>query len=182
VEYDNIQLTAPTNLDLLADAALQPVSTIRDLNPELLTTLAPAGFQIHVPKGTAQTALAALEAVPAPNRNAWRLHHVTAGDTLSTIAVAYHTTTDRIVAANTSTDSLETGDLLLIPAAYHAPAPAYGRNHPVRRTSLLGAGAGQTHKTQTRTSQARTKLVTARHLSSPALHRKAVVSTASLQH
>ena len=65
VEYDSIQLTAPTNLNLIADATMQPLSAIQDLNPSLLRVVAPSGFQIHVPKGSAETAQAALESVPA---------------------------------------------------------------------------------------------------------------------
>ena len=183
VEYENIQLTAATNLDLLADAALQPVSTIRDLNPALLTTVAPAGFQIHVPKGAAQTTLAALETVPAPNRNAWRLHHVMAGDTLATIAQSYHTTAERIVAANNSADSLEAGDVLLIPASYHAPAPAvlHGRTRSAHRKGSLAASLRQSHGVEARVSSARTKFAATRHVSTSALHRRALVHTASLQ-
>lgn len=183
VEYENIQLTAPTNIDLLADAALQPVSTIRDLNPELLTTVAPAGFQIHVPRGTGQSTLAALETVPASNRNAWRLHHVTAGDTLATIAQTYHTTAGRIVAANNSTDSLEAGDLLLIPAAYHAPVRmmTHSSSRVARRRTASHSSVGSTHEVSMRTPRTRTKIVAAHRVSTSALHRKALIRTASLQ-
>jgi membrane-bound lytic murein transglycosylase D len=119
VQYDSVQLTADTSLDLIADAAMQPVSVIRDLNPSLLGSVAPAGFQVHVPSGTAQTALAALESVPAQNRNAWRLHHVESGDTLAAIARSYHLPAQRIAEVNHSTDTLAAGDVLLIPAIYH---------------------------------------------------------------
>ena len=184
VEYENIQLTAPTNLDLLADAALQPVSTIRDLNPALLTSVAPAGFQIHVPKGTGQSTLAALETVPAPNRNAWRLHHVTAGDTLATIAQTYHTTADRIVAVNNSTDSLEAGDVLLIPAVYHVPAPLRSHTRATRRRAISDSIPGVRHGASLHpsTAQSRTKVAASHHVAGPVLHRKALVHTASLQH
>jgi len=119
VEYDSIQLTADTSLELIADATMQPISVIRDLNPSLLRSVAPAGFQIHVPSGAAQTAQNALESVPAANRNAWRLHHVESGDTLAAIARSYHLPMARIAQVNPSTDTLAAGDVLLIPAAYH---------------------------------------------------------------
>ena len=90
LEYDSIKVSAATHLDLIADATLQPVSVIRDLNPSLLGRLAPAGFEVHVPKGTAGATQEALESVPAGNRQAWRLHHVEAGDTLAAIAKLYH--------------------------------------------------------------------------------------------
>ena len=116
VEYDSIRLTAPTHVDLIADATMQPVSVIRDLNPSLLGRLAPAGFQAHVPSGTAAATQEALESVPASSRHAWRLHHVSSGDTLAAIAKVYNLTPERIVAVNGSADSLEAGDTLVIPA------------------------------------------------------------------
>ena len=125
-DYDNIQLSATTNLNLIADAAMQPLSTIRDLNPSLLKQVAPAGFQIHVPKGAAEATQAALESVPAANRNAWRLHHVDTGDTLEAIARTYHLSTDRILAVNHTSDALGKGDVLLIPASFYRE-PVAGR-------------------------------------------------------
>jgi membrane-bound lytic murein transglycosylase D len=119
LEYEPIQLTAATNLNLIADATMQPLSTIRDLNPSLLKLVAPAGFRIYVPKGSAGTTQAALESVPANNRLAWRIHHVDTGDTLEAIAKTYHLSTDRILAVNRSSDNMGKGDLLLIPAAFH---------------------------------------------------------------
>ncbi len=121
-EYDNIQLSATTNLNLIADAAMQPLSTIRDLNPSLLRQVAPSGFQIHVPKGSAVATQAALESVPAASRNAWRIHHVDTGDTLEAIARTYHLSTDRILAVNHTSDTLDKGDVLLIPASFHSEA------------------------------------------------------------
>jgi membrane-bound lytic murein transglycosylase D len=119
IEYDNLQLSASTNLNLIADATMQPLSVIRDLNPALLKMVAPAGFQIHVPKGSAETTQAALESVPSENRLSWRLHHVETGDTLETIAKAYHLSADRITAVNGNASSLDKGNTLLIPAVYH---------------------------------------------------------------
>ncbi len=119
VEYESIQMDAPTNLELIADASQQPASVIRDLNPSLLRNLAPAGLQVHVPKGAAETTLAALRSVPAANRDAWRLHHVQLGDTLASVASQYHSAPQRITAANSAADSLEAGELLLVPVSFH---------------------------------------------------------------
>ena len=101
IEYDTIRVTAKTNLNLVSDATLQPLSTIRDLNPAILGASAPEGYDVHVPKGSGEATLASLEAIPAGNRDAWRLHHVTANDTLATIAKAYNTAPERILAVNT---------------------------------------------------------------------------------
>lgn len=176
VEYDNIQLVASTNLNLIADATMQPLSVIRDLNPSLLRTVAPAGFQIHVPKGTGTSTQAALETVPAENRMAWRLHHVESGDTLATIAKSYHLAPERIVAVNQATDSLEAGDILLIPAVYHEESSRSVKAH--RRSSSKGrTTTSHTHKTNVRNGA---HIAASRRLSPQVLHRKAAVRTASL--
>ncbi len=132
IEYDSIQVSAPTNLNLVADATMQPVSVIKELNPSLLKQVAPAGFLLHVPKGLSEATQASLEIVPAANRNAWRLHHVESGDTLTTVAKTYHLTANSIAAVNPDkSSSLEKGNVLLIPAVWHEePAGA-----KTRRTS-----------------------------------------------
>ena len=133
VDYDSLQLSASTNLNLVADATMQPLSVIRDLNPALLKMVAPAGFQIHVPKGSAGTAQAALDLVPAENRTAWRLHHIESGDTLETIARTYHLSADRITAVNQASTSLNAGNTLLIPVVYHEEVqPSRARFRSIR--------------------------------------------------
>jgi peptidoglycan lytic transglycosylase D len=133
-EWDSIQLEAPTNLELIADAAEQPVSVIRDLNPELLRNVAPAGLSIHVPKGAADSTVTELAAVPAGKRDTWRLHRVVLGDTLASLALRYHSSVQGIAAANRGLlGALEAGERLLIPAAFHE-AP----NQPTRSVRKSG--------------------------------------------
>jgi membrane-bound lytic murein transglycosylase D len=179
VEYDSIRLTAATNLNLIADATLQPLSVIRDLNPALLTMVAPAGFEAHVPKGAASDTQAALETVPASNRQAWRLHHVEAGDTLTTIAKSYHLAPERIVAVNNNSDTLEAGDTLLIPAIYH-PDLARRTSHGRAKLTRLSGGRTQARSSKA-TLQRGTHVVASRRPSPQVLHRKAAVRTASLE-
>lgn len=177
VEYDTLRLTAATNLNLIADATLQPVSVIRDLNPALLRTVAPTGYEVHLPKGTAESAEAALETVPPGNRQAWRLHHVESGDTLATIAKAYHLAPERIVAVNQVADSLSAGDVLLIPAVYHEEAQSVRtRSHSHSRH---GASVLASHKSASPQRGART--TANRHVPVQVLHRKAAVRTAGLE-
>jgi membrane-bound lytic murein transglycosylase D len=175
VEYDSISLSAPTNLNLIADATMQPISVIRDLNPSLLTMVAPSGFQVHLPKDTSESAQAALESVPAANRQAWRLHHVTTGDTLATIARSYHVTPERIVQVNNQSDTLEAGDTLMIPAVYVAPPK------PSRRSAVHGRETAKTQAHHGAAIQSRTRVTAARHVPPRILHRKAAVHTAGLQ-
>lgn len=154
IQYDNIHLEAATNIELVADAAQQPVSFVRDLNPALLNNLAPAGYDLHVPKGDGSATLAALQSVPAENRNSWRLHHVEAGETLEAIAREYHVTTGRIVAVNDGTSSLDAGDTLLIPAVYHPPVVHRARTRSTRSTRSRSTSSHRvsSHKTASRRS------------------------------
>ncbi len=177
VAYDSIQLTASTSLDLLADATLQPISVIRDLNPSLLRSVAPSGFRVHIPSGSSESAQAALEQVPSANRNAWRLHHVETGDTLEAIAKSYHLPAQRIVAVNRTADSLEAGDVLLIPAVYHE------EKHLVKRSSRLSKGRSRAGSSKSHSSALRvTHVAASRHVPAQNLHRRATIHTAGLLH
>ncbi len=167
LQYDTIHVNASTNLNLVADAAMQPVSEIRELNPALLTNVAPAGFSVHVPKGSGQTTMTALETVPAENRLAWRLHHVESGDTLQTIARSYHLSTSRVAEVNQGAEQLEAGNVLLIPAVYH-PEVFARKTRASRRSRVMRRS---------------THIAASRHVSSQAAsHRhRAPVQTASLR-
>lgn len=171
VEYESIQVDAPTNLELIADAAQQPVSVIRDLNPSLLRNLAPAGLQVHVPKGAAETTLAALQSVPAANRDAWRLHHVQLGDTLASVALQYHSSPQRISAANSTADSLEAGELLLVPVSFHDESHA-----PKGISKKSSRNTVRTAVSSTSSSHPAASAKVSPH----PIHRKAVLHTASL--
>ncbi len=123
LEYETVDLDAPTNVLLIADAAERPVTEIRELNPALLKGVAPAGYSLHVPKGAAALVREALESVPESRRASWRLHRVGHGETLSVIAKRYSTPVAALASANgtPALDSPEAGDRLLIPAAYKEP-------------------------------------------------------------
>lgn len=122
MQFDTINVTAPTNVALIADAADVPVAEIRELNPSLLKSVVPVGYEVRVPTERATTVTEALESVPEEKRAAWRLHRVASGDTLASIARRYSTAANSIVAVNQNLDSTffeapEDGELLLIPAA-----------------------------------------------------------------
>jgi membrane-bound lytic murein transglycosylase D len=173
LDYDSMPIEANTSVSLIADAAQQPVSLIHDLNPSLLNNVVPAGYSVHLPKGTAQTAIAALETVPEQNRNAWRLHHVAAGETLEAIARQYHTPAERIVAVNRGADSLDAGDVLLIPAVYHQPPPVRVRSRRYAKSYVSPMSSAHSVSTRHKAHSQAAKL------GPGVLHRKAAVRTAS---
>ena len=143
--FDTVRLSAPTHLALLADAADSSVSDLRDLNPSVLKNVAPADSEVRVPTGSARSVLSALDAVPADKRASWRLHRVSAGDTLPQIVRRYGAAPSAILAANRSLgeawfDHPRVGDLVLIPLAPRAAAVT----KTARRPSAQNKPAGST--------------------------------------
>jgi len=125
LEYDTIELSSPTSLTLVSDITDTPLSELAALNPAVLRNIAPESYSLHVPKGAAKQLMASLQLVPAEHRDSWRLHHVSAGESISAIAKRYSVSPSAIVAANNlkNDDALE-GDRLMIPAVLRSEAPA----------------------------------------------------------
>jgi len=134
LEYDSMEITSPTHLALVSDLTDTPVAELQSLNPALLKGLAPAGYSLHVPKGTGSYLRAALQMVPEERRASWRMHVVADGETLAAIGKRYRTTPGTIAAVNhMQSGAPAVGDRLLIPAVYHETAPA--QIHPSTKRS-----------------------------------------------
>jgi membrane-bound lytic murein transglycosylase D len=182
VEYDTIQMASPTSLVLVSDLTESPVSELSSLNPSVLKSIVPQGYPLHVPKGTGNNVLAALETVPAEKRNAWRVHRVSGGETLATIGKRYGVAPQSIAAANglKSIDAVE-GDRVLVPAVFREE-PAARRT--AARTATAGKSSTRTTTAARRRTPARATGTTVRKAttpSKPAPRRKpvAVAQTAS---
>lgn len=133
LEFDTIEVDAPTHLGLVADLTDAPMPELQDLNPALLKGVAPAGYVLHVPKGTGSSLSASLQMIPADRRASWRMHTVASGETLASIGKHYGMTPASIVSANgLKQASPAAGERLLIPAAYR-PVP------PPRPRALVAA-------------------------------------------
>ena len=144
VEYDTLTLDSPTSLTLIADATEHSISEIQELNPALMKPLAPAGYQLRVPKGASSGVLMALDIIPPTHRANWRLHRVTSGETLAEIAKRYSTPVAAISTANQGMSALpEAGDLLVIPAGYHVerPTPHHPKTSAHRKVSHPAAAS-----------------------------------------
>jgi membrane-bound lytic murein transglycosylase D len=128
--FDTVETAAPTSLALVSDITDTPATEMAALNPAILNGIVPEGYPLHVPKGSGNQFLAALQLIPAEHRNSWRVHRVGAGETLASISQRYATLPTSIVAANRlSSAQAAEGDRLLIPAALRVEAP-------VRRTTV----------------------------------------------
>jgi membrane-bound lytic murein transglycosylase D len=134
VEYEMIELPTPTHLALVAAAVDRPVSELKDLNPSLLKFVAPAGFTLKIPKDSRAQVEEAFQVVPAAHRDAWRVHRVESGDTVSSLAKKY-TTTASLISANNHDDLPEPGRLAAIPMALPVDRPVIARR-AVRRGAV----------------------------------------------
>jgi membrane-bound lytic murein transglycosylase D len=137
--YDTVELNAAASLSLIADLTGQPVSAIKELNPALLRDVAPAGYRLHVPKGSLAALQAGLELIPADKRLAWRVHRTEVGEDLAAVARKYGTSPASLASTNAGlTATLEPGSLVVVPAA--PPRPPVAAATRARATSLQARG------------------------------------------
>jgi membrane-bound lytic murein transglycosylase D len=123
IEYDTVELVEPANLPLVADILGVSVADIRELNPSLLKNLAPAGYSLHIPKGSASSFVATLELIPKEHRKAWRLHRAEPGETGAEICRRYGASFAALRGANTAEllAGPQPGDWVVVPAVYKEP-------------------------------------------------------------
>jgi membrane-bound lytic murein transglycosylase D len=143
VAFDTVEASAPTSLALVSDITDTPDAEMAALNPAVLKGIVPEGYPLHVPKGSGNQLLAALQLIPAEHRNSWRVHRVGAGETLVAIGKRYAALPSSIVAASglASAQAAE-GDLLLIPAALRVEAPV--RRTTIARTTIARTTVART--------------------------------------
>jgi len=165
LEYDTLEMEGPTHLALIAEAVDRPVSEIRELNPSLLRSVAPAGHAVHVPKGSLELVQAALQAVPANRRDVWRVHRLEGGETFATLAKRYGAAPSAVSLANHD-DLPETGSWIAIPAAYpgdRRPVRAVASSsHTSNHASNQAAGHSAQRKSAPRAATPRAKTPTHR--------------------
>jgi membrane-bound lytic murein transglycosylase D len=136
LEYDTVQTGGTTSLTLIADVLDTSVPELAAINPASLRGKLPENYPLHVPKGSGDQLMGALQLIPANRLDAWRMHHVASGDTLAAIGKRYGVTPAAIVAANhLEASQVVEGDRLLIPAAARPEAPARPALSPSHRRS-----------------------------------------------
>ncbi len=177
LEYDTVDLKCPTNIALVADALNVPVSEVRDMNPALLRSVAPAGYALHIAKGDSNMLMSALSNVPSEHRSTWRMHRVQRGETLAEVARAFSTPASSIAAANRSLvlEAPEEGDVLIIPASYNPDAPARAKakhSRGSRRTATRSNASS--HRTSRTASSRRSR---AHNVADRILHHRAGTRT-----
>lgn len=142
LEYDTVEIGAPTNVALLSDLTETPGPELLALNPSLLKSVVPDGYSLHVPKGKGSPLMASLQLIPAEHRISWRMHRVATGETLATIGKHFGVTSVSIASANglRAAQAAE-GDWLMIPAGLRADTS-------VRRTASHASAGHQRSATR----------------------------------
>jgi len=126
VSYDKVKIDYSVDIRLVAQCIDVPPTTLQDLNPSLLRLTTPKDkpFELHLPAGTRDLYLSAIEPIPIAMREWWRYHPVAEGDTLPSIARTYRTSVDAIERVNhlQQSDELkpETKLIIPIPAGRHS--------------------------------------------------------------
>lgn len=121
LEYDTIEVYSNTSLQLAADAAGVPVTTMQDMNPAILRNVVPSGYFLRVPKNMGQDVSEAFKLVPADKRDIWRVHRVQRGETLDELARQYHLTPQVMAQAN---PQFENAAYAVVPQMAPKPKPS----------------------------------------------------------
>src|SRR5690606_13835464 len=118
-EADTIVVTGMTGLDVIARLADTTVAAIRDLNPQFLRLVTPAGSRsvIRLPVGRGEPTRVALSDLPARERVTFREHVVARGDTPSEVADRYNVSLAALYEANPRIRArhIQPGQRLVIP-------------------------------------------------------------------
>ncbi len=100
---DQVRVSAPTDLRLVAQLIDRPVEEIIDANPSLLRWTTPANdpqFVLSLPPDTKELYEQRIASIPAAKRVWWRAHKVEEGETLSSLARKYHVSRVALAEAN----------------------------------------------------------------------------------
>jgi peptidoglycan lytic transglycosylase D len=133
-QVDQVMITYPVDLRLVAECVDTSVDHLQELNPSLLrlTTPKDQGFALNLPAGSRERYEDAIAAIPVDMRTWWRYHQVQDGDSLASIAHKYHTPASSIAEANSiGNGEVKVGSKLIIPVAPGKPGGdtvAYSRH------------------------------------------------------
>ncbi len=152
--YDTIEVREAIDLEAVAKACGTTVDEIKQLNPALKRWCTPppsgerhASSALRVPRGTGDTAVAAIAQLPADERASWQRHEVKKGDTISELAARYGTSVSAIMSVNDIRDARRicAGQDLVIPVGHYvadedaAPAPKRTTTYTVKRGDTITA-------------------------------------------
>ncbi|MFL5319396.1 MAG: LysM peptidoglycan-binding domain-containing protein [Myxococcaceae bacterium] len=146
--FDEVKLSAPTDMEVLARAAGCDVKTLEELNPELRHWCTPPvapgkAYVLRVPKGTASIFEANFAKIPPQERLTFKSHVVKRGDTLSKIAQTYGSAPEAIMRLNQLTNAkyLKVNTALMIPIPSSKTAKEAALANQIARARRAGFNA-----------------------------------------
>ena len=126
MRFDTTMVEGAATIDVIARAAGVEEDEVERLNPHLVAGVTSAGGSttVRLPEGRVGGFRERFATIPPHERVAW--HIVSAGETLSHIALYYRVTVDMLRAANPRVEPrrLQIGARLVIPARRRAPPPS----------------------------------------------------------
>lgn len=144
-EFDEVTLTDAVDLEVIAQAAGAPLEEILELNPELKRwTTPPASEQqpyaLRLPKGRRPAFVESFAKLAPTERLHFKVHRVAKGDTLSKIALTYHSAQEAILRLNhlASARALRVGTELAVPVP-SSVALRSGRGDPALDRQVVRA-------------------------------------------
>jgi membrane-bound lytic murein transglycosylase D len=168
--YDSVRVGPGTPLAAIAAAAYTNVSTLKDLNPQILRGMTPPkdSFRVRIPVGAADSFGVALAALPGAARTGYKIVESKKGQSVASIANKNGLLGLQLAMFNPNLKRLKSGNLVpgqsvMVPtaavaaAATNAPDPAiehYGSSrarvlHVVKKGETLGSLATKYHTTTT---------------------------------
>lgn len=121
-EYDEVMLNDSVDLEVLATSAGASIDELRELNPELKRWCTPPStteqpYVLRIPKGRKATFDETFVKYAPQERLHFKIHRIAKGDTLSKIALTYHSAQEAILRMNglTSARALRLGTDLVVP-------------------------------------------------------------------
>ena len=149
VPTQQVAIDYPVDLRLVAECVDTSAETLQQLNPSLLRMTTPKDqtFTLNLPAGSKEKYETAIALIPPDMRTFWRYHRVEYGESLSSIARKYHTSTGVIEEANnldSDSDGVTVGSKLIIPIApgQSGDTMAYSKKatrYKVRKGDTLGS-------------------------------------------
>ncbi len=146
LKYDEVEINAPVDLNIVARSAGTIYEEIKALNPELKRGVTPPNYTVYhlkIPHGSTSTFQANFKEIATDRRTAWQRHRVRRGETIARIARRYGVSVINIVELNKlqNPHRIKVGDDILIPmSSRRAMAAAMADK---RDGSVRSAGGGK---------------------------------------
>ncbi len=141
--YDEVVITRPTDLRVIAKVASVTYGELKHLNPELRQGVTPLGdkdYRLKLPVGTRAVFEQNFSKLPEWSKTVWMRHTVRQGETLSSIARRFGTSTAVLRGMNQlSGGGIRAGATVLVPAGPDSP-PYAGATARTERRPAASAG------------------------------------------